>query len=152
MRMFFMEIMQYIDTQRKERYKSFIIYGPPLFGKTKLAKELSLKINGLYFDLLLYFTSDEALKKDIDIFGPGELKKFLCQKDNFNEKFILVDNMDFLVNTWNESQKEYFLSFVEKDESSISYIFFMQLQSIFNKRNLVNVHGHSRIINIYDIQ
>lgn len=147
-----MHIFQLVDRQLKERYKHFIIFGPPFQGKTKLGKQIAEEKDGLYLDLLLEFQAKQGLKEEIDIFGPEKLKKYIKELKIVNSSFIVIDHMDFLIHTWDKGQIQEFITFVEMDESNGSYLFIMQDYKILSTIEIKNDKGNKRVINIFDIK
>jgi replication-associated recombination protein RarA len=146
-----MDIKKIIQNQQVERYRSFVLYGPPQFGKTNMAQGLAKRFNGEYIDLLQKFTQDVNLKSSIDTFGPEELKKWLYNM-NVNKPLIVIDNMDFLYNTWDDNQIDRFLNFVEKDESRKCFCFVLQKRKIFKNRIILNSKNESRLIDIFKVK
>lgn len=145
------KIIDYIHTQLKERYKTFALYGPAMNGKSALAKKLADKTGALYIDLLAEFVSNIDLSSNIDIFEPKDLKDYL-RKSAFNGRLIIIDNIDFLINTWDNLNKEHFLNFIDKDEYKIAYCFILQESKFLRESNVVNSLGQSRIFNVYNVE
>jgi adenylate kinase family enzyme len=145
------KIEEFIQEQFNERYKHFIIYGPPNHGKTKLAKELAASSNMKYIDLLGIFTNDEKMKSEIDLFNPQKLFTLLqCE----SEKLVVIDQMDFLINTWDDTQFRELLVFIDQNQSKTCYVFIMHNYRILEKEKSVkqNDRGHERILNIYNMR
>lgn len=145
------KIVDFINIQLKERYKSFVIYGPAMSGKSKLARKLAEKTESLYIDLLADFLSKPELSGSIDTFEPQDLKKYL-RNIPFGGKLIVIDNIDFLINTWNDLNKEHFLNFIERDEFRIGYCFILQSAKFLRDRQIENSFGQDRILNIYNVE
>lgn len=138
----------------QERYKHFIIFGPPMYGKTKLAKHISEIFNGVYIDLLNDFQKDPSKKSIIDIFGPSKLIAYIKGVDCSDKKLMVIDQIDFLLNTWDDSQFREFLVFVDQNQSELSCMFMMHNYRILERETPIkqNDKGHNRLINIYNIQ
>lgn len=143
--------MDFIDIQLKERYKHFIVYSLPMTGTTGYAKKACKEYDGYYLDVLKELKNYEDILNNIDMFYPEDFFNWLKKYNNKN-KFIVVDNFDFLINTWRNEQEEIFLNLVEKQESEIMYIFFMQERKFIKKRSIENISGKSRIISLYEIK
>ena len=146
-----LNMIDFVANQGKERYKHFIVYGPACKGKTKAAKKLVDKTGAIYMDLLDDFVDDSRLKDMIDTFDLQDFKKYLKNKDNVGS-LLIIDNMDFLLNTWDESQWETFLKFVEWDEVTCVYGFIMQDRKGLADADFINSQGQKRAINIFDMQ
>lgn len=148
-----LDIDKFVQMQLNERYKHFLIYGPPLYGKTKYAKYIAERYGGTYIDLLNEFCSDNEKKIIIDIFSPAKLIKFLESIES-NSKIIVVDQMDFLINTWSDNDLRELLVFIDQNQSDKCFIFIMHNYRLLEKGNLIknNDKGYSRQINMFDIK
>ncbi|WP_425060960.1 hypothetical protein SCACP_17250 [Sporomusa carbonis] len=144
-------MINFVANQGKERYKHFIIHGPALSGKTQMAKKLADKLNATYIDLLADFINDSKIKNSIDIFEPQDLKKYLRTKSDANS-FIIVDNMDFLINAWDDSQLGNFLKFVARDENKATYCFILQGNKAILQADFASSQGQKRVFSIYDVE
>lgn len=147
-----MNISQFIDEQLKERYKNFIIYGPINNEKTKIAKNIAKKMNGEYFSLIEIFRTDISLKSEIDTFDPIKLNNFIKRELVKDKKLIIIDEIDFLINTWNDYEFSEFMKYVERTEENVCCIFILENHRLLRKFNFENDKGKKRIINIYDIK
>lgn len=145
-----LKFKELIDSQVKERYKNCVIYYLASTGATSFAKQQCSLYSGRYVDVLNEIKKDDKLLKNIDMFYPEDFFIWL-DKYREEEKFILVDNFDFLINTWRSDQEEIFLNLVEKQESDIVYVFVMQQRKFITKRKIQNIMGKSRVINLYEI-
>ena len=147
----------FIEEQLHERYKHFIIYGPPMQGKTKLAKRISVVFKGIYIDLLDEFQKDNAKKGIIDVFGPARLITYIEERATGKDshvKFLVVDQMDFLINTWDDNQFRELLAYTDQNQSEFCCMFVIHNYRILERETLIkdNDKGHNRLINIYSIQ
>ena len=96
------------------------------------------------------YNKDEDISNSLGMFYPEDFFKWL-KKYNNEKNFIVIDNFDFLINTWRSDQEEIFLNLVEKQESEVMYIFLIQQRKFITKRIIENIMGKSRIINLYEI-
>lgn len=149
-----MKLEDFIEEQLLERYKHFAIFGPPLQGKTKLAKHIVGIFGGIYIDILKEFQEDTSKKSGIDLFGPSKLIAFISKYESSNRKLIVIDQMDFLINTWDDHQFREFLVFIDQKQSDFCFMFIMHNYRILERENPIkeNDKGHKRLINIYNIQ
>ena len=151
-----MDLSQFLARQRTERYRAFIIHGPPISGKTKLARALAQAADAHYLDLQAKFASDDTLAARIDRFGVEDLKQLLLGLD-VRTLVVEVDNMDFLVNTWSSPRKEQFAMLVEKilESPAITdktFVFFLQTDRHVVERPITNTRHESRILEIAQIK
>ena len=146
-------IESFVSRQSRERYRAFIVYGPSMSKKTYFAKQLATKLNGTHIDML-----DEAGRQPwgtrIDEFTPGAFKEWIlnCKETNF---LVVIDNIDFLINTWNETEKSEFLELVRmlnNTESLITFCFILQEDNFLKGRVFPNTFGDNRIIHISAIE
>jgi len=147
------DLAQLINFQTKEQYRAVMILGLANSGKTRFAKLLAEKINAKYVDLLETFIEDENLSKSIDTFDVFCLKKYLL-KLKTKEPVIIVDNIDFLVNTWSEREKGEFLNLVDKlrsNETEKTFCFFVQQEDIFDSKLIINSRNEGRVIHLNQI-
>jgi predicted AAA+ superfamily ATPase len=147
------DLTKLIDFQAKEQYRAIMILGPANSGKTKYAKLLAQKIKAKYLDLLDIFANDENLSKSIDTFDVSSLKKYLLNLTE-TEPVVIVDNIDFLVNTWSDREKGEFLNLVDKlrsNETKKVFCFFVQEEDIFDSKPISNSRNESRIMHLNQI-
>lgn len=146
-----MSIEEFINEQFSERYKHFIIYGPPKLGKTKLWKRIAASMNGKYLDLLALFLANDELTAQIDIFGPQRLIELI---QNEADSFIVIDQVDFLLNTWDDTQFRELMVFVDQNQTKTCCAIIMHTYRLLEKEDMIkpNDKGHARLLNIYNIQ
>ena len=140
----------FLYEQFKERYKHFIIFSLPMTGKTTFGKKICEKYDGYYLDVLSEIKDNISIAKELDTFYPNDFFNWIARY-NKNGKFIVVDNFDFLINTWREEQEEIFLNLIEKEQSSIVYCFIVQERKFLMKREITNLLGKKRIVNLFEI-
>lgn len=141
---------EFLEDQFKERYKHFIVYSLPMTGRTAFGKKVSEEFGGYYLDVLSELKDNVDISKEIDTFYPNDFFNWIAKYGN-GKKFIVVDNFDFLINTWREEQEEIFLNLIEKDQSNIVYVFLIQERKFLFNRSITNILGNNRIINLFDI-
>lgn len=147
-----MDVFQLVDEQLQERYKNFIIFGPPLKGKSDLAKLISKEKSGIYVDLLSEFQNNQKLKEEIDIFNFEKLKGHIDNIANKNNsRFLIIDHIDFLIHTWDKTKLQELITFIEMAEKNYCCLFIMQDYKEISKLILINEKGNRRNINIFDI-
>lgn len=147
-----MDIFQFVDEQLQEGYKHFIIFGPPLKGKSDLAKLIAREKSSIYVDFLIEFQNNQKLKEEIDIFNVGELKKHINDIANENGKrLLIIDHIDFLIHTWDKTQIQELITFIETGENTYCCLFIMQDYKDISRLILKNEKGNRRNINIFDI-
>ena len=130
---------RFVHNLEGERFKNFIIHSSPLSGKSKYARQLANKSGGKYLDLLKRFAKDEELKNKIDVFDIESLEKLIIEEAK-EKKILIVDNVEFLINTWGEGgyDKLLYLLFRTWDSFKPSYKTTLGVFLITNNRILNN--------------
>ena len=146
-----MSIEEFINEQLKERYKHFIIYGAPQLGKTKLGKRIAASMNGKYIDLLTLFLANDDFSAQVDVYGPQKLIELIQSEEG---SFIVIDQLDFLINTWDETQLREFMVFVDQNQSNTCCAIIMHNYRLLEREVVIkpNDKGHERLLNIYNIE
>ncbi len=103
------DIRQFLQRQQGERYKAFVIHGPPLASKTKFAHKLAEVIpGGIYLDMLCYVTERPELAQQVDMFDVAALQRLvITYSTNTGAQLLLVDELDFLVPVWGDDLTEF---------------------------------------------
>jgi hypothetical protein len=126
-----------------EDRRAFVVHFPAKSGKTQFARRVSqVREDVYYLDLQSYFLEHTELTPigDFDV----EVFKKLLLGLTVNQPVIIVDNPDFLLNTWDKAQKNEFLKWLGQglrspNPTQKSFAFFMQddpvLLSISVKEN-----------------
>ena len=146
-------LVKLLDSQTREQYRTILILSPAGTGKTRFAQLLASKTKAKYFDLLDAFSKDEGLSESIDTFDVTNLKKYLTNLP-VKEAVIIVDNVDFLLNTWSDKEVGEFLYLVEKlrsNETQKTFCFFAQDLKILSSKLIYNSQNNSRILTINQI-
>ena len=148
------DILQFIKAQQIERYRAFVIHGPAMSYKTKFARKLAQKVAGKYIDLLPT-ALNEPWGQMIDEFGAVDFQRWLLQRTQ-SEQIVLVDNLDFLFNTWPDHEKIRFLTFIDKLSNTLTpcvHGFVLQDDPSLQAGAIAaNTKGMSRVISIQLIQ
>lgn len=147
-----MELETLIDIQINERYKNFLIHGPALSGKTQLARKISEKYQCKYISLLELLVNNKDVKDKIDIFSPSKLIKYVNEITK-GDRLIIIDQIDFLINTWTDSQLRDFMVFIDKNQAESCYIFVMQTHKFLEKEDLIDLSdkGTKRVYNVVNL-
>lgn len=149
------DLQNLLMRQATERYRAMLITGSPGCGKTKYAKRLAEVLSARYLDLLNVFVGDSELSSKIDTFDQQKLLALLKHKAN-GEKILILDNLDFLINTWGDRSRREFCEWLGKLDS-IQYptvlCIFVQDDEAFMEMNYTPTSaGNSRIIRFQDLQ
>jgi hypothetical protein len=106
-------IKTYLNHQMAEDRRAFVIHHPAKSGKTRFAHRIcELRSDVHYLDLQKYFLENENVPPVSDC-DPDTIKKLLLQL-KVSQPIIIVDNPDFLFNTWDQEEKLNFLSWLNR--------------------------------------
>lgn len=148
------DMVNLLDFQTREQYRAILVLGSADSGKTKYAKQLANATKAKYIDLLDVFYKDEILSKNIDLFNVSLLKKYLLDLQ-IDESVVIVDNIDFLLNTWTDHELSQFLIFIEQlrseTETKKTFCFFAQDLKTLSAKQIYNSQHNSRVISLNQV-
>jgi hypothetical protein len=143
-----MNFFEFLNRQKTEDRRAFIVCYKANSGKTAFAKQVAEAHSDVYYlDLQAYALKHPDLLVYFDF---SELENFLLTF-NVDESVILVDNMDFLINTWGHKDKDAFENWLKIQLRSPgmtekTFVFFMQNDSFLGQMQLLNSRGEARVI------
>ncbi|MHB1463291.1 MAG: P-loop NTPase family protein [Armatimonadota bacterium] len=148
------DLKQLLHSQLSERYRAVFIQGPAACGKTGYAKRLATSLPAYYCDLLGEFVQKED-QSTIDLFDTNKLLSRLKHQST-NHKILILDNADFLFNTWGDRARREFGETISKLDS----IQFPTVLCVFTQEDLAFADvlysptstGFSRNIRFEDLQ
>lgn len=94
-------LKEFIKSLSGERHRTFIVHNEPATGKSKYARKFAERVKGKYLDLLERFGKDAELKKRIDVFDIRDIENLLV-KEAKDTDLLILDNVEFSLNTWDE--------------------------------------------------
>jgi hypothetical protein len=144
------DLREYLATQAQERYPAFIIHAPAMSHKTMLARRMRDVLGAYLLDLQAYFLKHPDLAETIDLFRPRDLEKLLLNLE-LPQNAVVVDNMDFLLNTWTNKLLREFAGMVElrlksPDTTNKTFVFVVQTDPVLLEHELQNSRGQPRIL------
>ena len=145
-----MNFNDYLTRQMNEDRRAFIIHFPAMRGKTKFARRVREVRQDVYLlDMQEYFSTHDDLPS-IRQLNSDALWDFLLRL-NVPEPVILVDNPDFLLNTWKPAEKENFLHKIKvalrsPADTAKTFVFMIQTDNILSDAQIVNSYGDSRVL------
>lgn len=147
------DIFQFIDVQSRESFRAFFIVGRANSGKSRFARKVAEQALGYYLNLLELFMKRSDLSEMIDSFRPEQLERLLLAMESDSD-LIIVDDIDFLLNTWTDRAKEEFVNRFLRLRSGVTdkiFCFVAQEDDVFEKVEFRNTMGQSRILNPHEI-
>jgi hypothetical protein len=151
------DIHQFLRRQQGERYKAFVIHGPPLASKTKFAHKLAEVIpGGVYLDMLRYVTERPELAQQVDMFDAAALQRLVSTYSaNTGAQLLLVDELDFLVPVWGDDLTEFkhMVRSLSVAQTPAIVGFILQTRNELEEWKLPNgANNQNRILHIENIQ
>ena len=152
----YIDLEALIDHQRGERYRSLLILAEPGRQHSGKAKSLAKGIGARYLDLLDYFEARPATCAIIDRFGIEGLESLLLGLEAPGE-LVVVDRVDFLLNTWREVQREAFVRLLldqrldTLERRAKLFIFFALDDVYLRQHELTNTRGEDRILKLSEL-
>jgi len=147
-----LKLPDYVATQATESYRAFIIHGPAMSGKTRLARRMRDVLGAHVLDLQAHFVGDPDLCARIDRYRPRDLERMLLTLD-VPASLVVVDNLDFLLNTWTPRHKREFAAMVDHRLRSPgvtdkTFVFLIQTDPVIVRHEMTNTRGQPRILPI----
>jgi hypothetical protein len=146
----------YLDQQNSEDKRSFIIHYPACSGKTTFAQRATaLRHDIFYLDLQHLFLNATDLPP-ITQCNINFLKKYLLEL-RVPQEVVLVDNPDFLFNTWKPEDKQALLHWLKvqlrsPSETEKTFIFIIQSDDILTTAKFNNSCGQSRVLALNEFE
>ena len=108
-------IFDYLINLEQERNRVIILHTPPDKGPelTQFCKKICTKLDAKYLDLLEFFIQSEELREKIDTFSPEKMKGLLIEQ-SIKQSLVVVDRVDFLLDTWRSSERQDFYRMVRE--------------------------------------
>lgn len=151
------DVFSYLQELEQERYRAVIIHALPAMGQTLTAfcQKFSAYLGGKYMDLLDFFIQSPHLSESIDRFNPDKLRELLIQQGQ-NTSLLVVDRVDFLVDTWRKTERQNFYRLVAnqwdgyKEGMKARLVFCLQTSSEIEGLNIQDSRAQSRILRFGD--
>jgi len=145
-----LNLADFIATQATERYRAFIVHGPAMSGKTRLARRMRDVLGAYILDLQAHFVADPDLCARMDRYRPRDLERLLLALE-VPESLVVVDNPDFLINTWTSRHKKEFVAMVDRRLHSPTvtdktFAFLIQTDPVIVRHELTNTRGQARLL------
>lgn len=146
-----LNFFDFLSRQKHEDRQAFIIHFPGNSGKTAFARRIcAAKPEIVYLDLLKSLAEIPDL--NIINFKNKELRNYLLgYRFPEDTQTVVVDQMDFLLNTWSDEEKKYFIEWLRvllrtPSFTPYTFVFFLQDDRVICRQELVNKRGELRIL------
>lgn len=148
------DMRAFLERQRGERYRAFIVHGPARKGKTTFARKLADVSGGAYIDVLATVAADPALAADVDLLDANFLKRLALEAAAQGAGVIVVDEFDFLMPVWN-GDLALLVEIARKlsvSDTQAVIGFVMHTVSALETTTLENSKHQSRVLRLDEIQ
>lgn len=145
-----MNFHAYLNRQQNEDRRAFVVHHGAKTGKTRFARRICETRQDAYLlDLLAYFLEHPELPP-IQQCGFDVLRALLLKLD-VAQDVIIVDNADFLFNTWRAEEKQHLLNWLRVQLRSPAvtrktFVFFIQTDDIIAAADLRNSANEPRVL------
>ena len=152
----YIDLRALVDQQRQQRYRSVLILADGARERSRNARRLAERVGAHYLNLLDYFEARPDLCRCIDRFGIDELEDLLLGLD-VPQEIVVMDAIDFLLNTWREEQRESFVWLLigrrlDTYERGAKLFVFFALEDVYlRQHDLVTTEGKSRILRLSEV-
>ena len=141
----------------QERYRAIILHDIPEKSPslTQFCQKVCKKTNGKYLDLLEFFIQSPNLSENIDSFSPEKFRGLLIEQSK-GQSFLVIDRVDFLLDTWRKSERQDFFRFINnqwdsyKDGMKAKLIVVLQSSQEIELLKILDSQGQSRIFRLND--
>lgn len=150
--------LDYLDLLGQEKFRAIILHAPPAKSPelSKYANRLLSHKSGAGLDLLAYFQEDLQLASDIDRFGPEQLKALLVERSK-GKDLLVIDRLDFLLDTWRKDERQAFYRMVRQqwnsffEDTRANLVFCLQFSSEIEELNITDTRGRSRVLALAEL-
>ncbi|BCM94554.1 hypothetical protein IAD21_06461 (plasmid) [Abditibacteriota bacterium] len=148
-----LDIHDFILAQRAERFRAFILHGPPLSGKSSFARRLAQHEGGLYIDVLSLVNEDPLLADRVDTLDALWLEDQVRAAIRAGASFIVVDEFDFLWPIWGDTIAP-LLHRIERfySETPVAIAWVMPSHRALKDASISRANGMSRVLPLENIK
>lgn len=145
-----MNVHQFINRQKAEDRRAFIIHYPARRGKTAFTRRIcATRPDAAVFDLQSYWLEHPDLPPPGE-FGFPKLREMLLSLD-LPQTVLIVDNVDILINTWRAKDHKDFINWIKIQlrsprDTDKTFVFMLQDDPLFDRVEIKNSHGESRVL------
>ena len=139
----------------QERYRAVILHAVPEKSPSMshFCQKVCKQTNGKYMDLLELFIQSPNLSENIDSFSPEKLRGLLIDQSK-GQSLLVIDRVDFLLDTWRKSERQDFFRFINnqwdsyKDGMKAKLVVVLQTSQEIELLKILDSQGQSRIFRL----
>jgi len=145
-----LRIKDFYDSVKNQRYLSIIVHSKPNKALSDFAKKSADVLEAKYFSLYNHFLENSELSESIDCFTDQSLIDLFFVQAKANS-LLIVDQVDFLLDTWNKREHKDFFNLFEnqwdawKLESRTGLILFLETNDILDSNSIKFQNGTNKI-------
>jgi len=151
--------LDFLNQLDQERYRVAIIHVEPLNGPllSAFSKKLCQRSNGKYLDLLDLFINSPKLSETIDKFDPSKFKSLL-KEQAISQSLLVVDRLDFILDTWRVSERQNFYRLVKNqwdgymNGMKAKLLLCLQTSQEIEILDIKDSKGQSRVLKLNDFE
>ena len=151
-----LDIRLFVAAQRKERYKAFVVHGPPEKDaeRRRFAVRLAALESGVYLDVLAQVAASTGLSETVDVLDADFLRQIALDAASGGAALVVVDEFDFLLPVWGNdiSSLQQMISILSRTDTPSVIVFAMQTRPALEAWHLTNDQGQSRVLSLSTIQ
>lgn len=153
------DVIEYIKKLEQERYRAFIIHSNPMRSPalTVFCQKFCHQYGGKYLDLLDFFIQSPELSENIARFSPEKFRELLIQQSR-SQSLLVVDRIDFLVDTWRKTERQDFYRLIQnqwdsyRENMKATLVLCMQSSQEIETLKIHDSQGNSRILCLTDFK
>jgi len=151
-------LLDYLDLLGQEKFRAIILHAPPAKSPelSQYANRLLSHKNAASLDLLAFFQEDPQLASNLDRFGLEQFKALLVER-SMGKDLLIIDQMDFLLDTWRKEERRAFYRMVKQQWNSFlestrtTLLFCLQTSSEIEDLNINDTYGNSRVLSFSEL-
>lgn len=154
----YIDLLAVIAAQRQERYRALLILAERARERSQQARQLAKRVDDVYYlNLLDYFEAHSGLCERIDRFDIDELEPLLLGLD-VPQEIVVVDAIDFLLNTWPPARREDFVWLLlgqrlDTYERRVKTFVFFALKDVYLRQHALETSkGQPRIFRLTEVR
>ena len=153
-----LNLLDYLELLGQEKFRAIILHAPPNKSPelSKLARKLLNHKNSVFLDLMEYFQHNIEVSSAIDRFGLEQLKVLLIEQSR-GKDLLVIDRMDFLLDTWRKEDRLAFYRMIKQqwnsfqDSTRATLVFCLQSSLEISDLLIIDTRGRSCVLALSEL-